>query len=352
MKIVNFSNQLKHKEIMHFFVKLNLLIQSGVSLLQALKILQANTCSTRVSQFSHQLTLAIEQGLSLSLALNQHAPWLDKSTYSLIRNAEQTGRLEQALTTINLRNESQQKLKQQLRKALTYPSLLLFSTFIIVGLLMTLVVPQFQEFYQGFSQPLPELTKTVINASEWLANHWQLIFLCLLLCCGSCYLLIKKNTIARLTWQRSLLRLPLIKEIISLKECSNLYLLLQSYLESGIPLIEAISACQQATNHLLLLNSLRKSQTLIIQGFSFSKSLSFCRVINKEDKQLIAIAEESGRLPELLGRLTQQHQQQVESLTTQLCTLAEPIALILISIVITVILIAIYLPIFRMGMVL
>ncbi len=223
------------------------MVQSNISLLQAIRLLAQTTNSTKVSHFCYGIAKIIEQGRSFSDALTEQATWLDRASLSLIQNAEQTGHLEQTLLAINERNQRKRLLQQQLRKALTYPSVLLLSTLLITGLLIIVVVPQFQEFYQGFGQQLPSLTQQVINLASWLKTSWSLLLVMATALLAISYYLIKTQHFAQAFWQGLLSYLPIIGMLINLKECSNVYTLLNAYLEAGIPLLDALNACRVAS---------------------------------------------------------------------------------------------------------
>lgn len=343
--------KIKPTNITELFVQLSTLLNAGINLLQALNMLKNSHDKKSIRLMLAHIIDSINQGNSFTIAIAQYKGYFSQTIISLIETAEKTGALEPTLVQIVQQREQRESCIKQLKKALIYPCILLSTAIIITLLLLTMVVPQFQSFYDNFNQKLPLVTQLLIQLSGACRHYggWMILFGVIIIL--SLIFSIKKNKWFRKKVDSLLLHIPLVKTMIRLTLCIQTYTLLALHIQSGLSLVEGLNACVQGCHNQLFARYLMQAKQLIQRGYSLAVSINGHPFLSATDKQLLYIAEQAGQLDVICQKLSQQHSQSLYTVASQISSLIEPLILIVLGLVISMILLAIYLPIFRMGMV-
>ena len=267
----------------------------------------------------------------------------------MIAAGESCDQLDTVLLQLIHQQEQQRHLKNKITKAVFYPACVFaLSIIICIGLLL-FVVPQFSAIYSSFGGQLPVMTRALITCSHALSNH-GLLYASLLCAIGfAAQKIFRKNT---RYFSRLLLRLPMLRSLIITQFIAEWGRILSMTLSSGLPLITALSTACHSTRFAILQSQLQAVREAVIAGKSLHRALNACPYFPDTVKQMIAIAENADALDAMMGKIALRYHQMLEDQLERLSKLLEPVMMIGVASVVAGIIIALYLPIFRMGSVL
>lgn len=340
---------IRKREINLFLQQLTHLITAHLSILQAIKTIQSGNKNSYFQSLLQDIEKFIFEGNMLCDALNKHPAYFNTMICELIRLGELSGNLEYILKHITEENQKNLVLANKIKKAAFYPCIVIFITAIITFLLLNDVVPEFSDFYQGFSATLPKMTRLLIFISSFIQKSGTLCFSTLLLFYGLSHLLIKRTPVMRSFFSILIFKIPLmgnlIRKIILLRALRSLSLLIHS----GMPILTAIELTSDICLHSIYTAFFKNVLQQIKQGQSIAESLDDPDYIPSLVIELIKTGEAAGQLNLMLDKAVFFYEQEVDQQLNQLQLLIEPILLIILSLVITFILLALYLPIFNIG---
>lgn len=339
------KNQLNEK---NFINQLAQLLSHGHVLVNALTIM-TKSCQNPYQQFSlENITSALSQGNSLASALEEHSCF-SQTTLSLIAIGEHSSQLNSILDAISTHLTQAEKIRQQIKKAMTYPLCIIIVALIVSLGMMFFVLPQFQQTFSSFNAKLPWITSTLITLSQTLKQHmFGIITYCYILYAilrtSIRHLSIVKTHIQMFSW-----KLPVIGRFLYTGCLQQLFTLLNISISSGMTLIASLELATDHLNHPSIRKKLRGCIKNLNQGGSLYQAFELQLKLSPSVLTLIEIAEQSGNLSPVLDQLAQQYQQHIDHKINTLNALLEPAIILLLSIVIGGIVIAMYLPIFEIG---
>ena len=325
------------------------LIKAGLPLLQALDIVAAGSEHPRVRQLLSTLQNRVASGGSFSEALAEHPKHFDQLFISLIGIGEQSGTVDKALARVASCQQRDAAIIRQVKKALTYPLAVLATAVLVTAVLLVKVVPQFAATFADLGAPLPTLTQTGVNLSDlvirqgwlWLATTVATVF-----CCCQ---VIKHKTGARLLYHRLLLRLPVVGILVRDASLSRICRTLATTMGAGLTIVDALRLSATAAGNLFyrqvcldILADVEQGQSL---GFSIRKTGSFPVMIT----QLTHAGEQSGTLDTMLERCADHYEHSVNELLEGLTGMLEPMIMSALGLLVGGLMVAMYLPIFRLG---
>lgn len=341
--------KLNTKQRIDFIRQLQLLLQAGISLSDALSLIAANSHQKIIQTISNTLTEKMKSGLSFSLALAYFSNDFDSTFCKIIAAGEYTGKLDAIFSSWIENQENMLVIKNKLSRALFYPVIVLVTAIIITIGLLLWVIPEFNTLYQNFGAQLPVMTRTLIAISHHLSQHGisYLLFIIVF------FLLIKKimsknkNT---KKWIATLLfRIPLIQSLIITKQIAQWSQLIAVTLSSGIPLIDALAIANQAISQPVLQTQLQQARQSVIEGKSLHRALDDCRYFPAHANMMIAIGEKADALSLMMQKIGFSYQQQLANTLDRLSKMVEPVMMMAVASLISGLVIAMYLPIFKMG---
>ncbi|WP_218813739.1 type II secretion system F family protein [Rickettsiella endosymbiont of Dermanyssus gallinae] len=343
------SKGVKEKELFIFTRQIARLLQAGLPLVQILEILEGNINNLLLKEFVNQLNFCIKNGYSLTEALQKNHPYFSEFHCRLIALRERTSNLDLMLSRIAEHMQKNLKLKAALINALIYPCIVIgVASFVFLALLMG-VVPQFEQIFSEVGAQLPFLTRIVIYLSQFvgsIAVFAALFFLIVTVL----FIFLKKNyPIVAINQDQFLIKIPLLKTVLSEVITARLSRALATALLSGLPLLDALQAIAGMTKNYVYKNAILSSCELIQNGESFYQALFLQKILAPDVLQLIKLGEVSASLAEMLNNVADIYEEKIDYFVNNLSKLAEPLLIIILGVMIGGLMIAMYLPIFKLG---
>jgi type IV pilus assembly protein PilC len=344
--------KIRAQHITQWTQQLALLLEAHLPLAQALQLLAQTQTHGLLRSVTLSIYNEVMSGMPLSHALAAYPLYFDATYRYLIIAAEQSGKLAPILQGLALQQKTQQQLRAQLQKAFTYPSLVLMVGGLVFILLLVWVVPQIASVFSQFDQQLPWFTACILGLAHF-SQYNGIYFLSGFALFGFSIYMMKKYIPG---WNERLdswrWHCPGIGTLLQSAGCVLFANTLATLLAAGIPLISGIPTSLQVLNNRHVQLRLLAAVSLIKQGHSFSYALQQTQLFPQLALQMWHIGEQTGKLSELLQDSANYYQQQLDSLTEQLIQLLEPMLLIVLGILIGSVVIAMYLPLFNLGLVL
>lgn len=343
------SKKITAKDISVFTRQLATMMRSGVPLLQCFDIVGKGHSNPSVTRLLMDIKNDIEVGLSMSAAFSKHPQYFDKLYCNLLSAGEQAGILETLLDRLATYQEKTQAIKSRIKSALFYPISILVAAFIITAVIMIFVVPAFKELFSSFGAELPMPTQIVIKLSDLFVQYWWLIFGTI---GGSVYTLLKlkKNSVAfQNLIDRYMLKAPLFGELMLKSTIARWTRTLATMFAAGVPLVEALDSVGGACGNHVYMLATKKIQAQISEGISLTVAMQNSGIFPNMVIQMISIGEESGALDSMLSKVADFYEAEVDDMVDALSSLMEPLIMAVLGVIIGGLIVAMYLPIFKMG---
>jgi type IV pilus assembly protein PilC len=247
--------------------------------------------------------------------------------------------------------EKMQRLRNRVKKALFYPCVVIVMALIVAYVLLVFVVPQFAELFAGFGAQLPLLTRIIIELSKFLQQFWWLALLCLILPIIGVIFIRRRSEICAKFFDQTILKIPIMGNILKKSIMARLLQTLAITFASGVPLLESLRLSQKVANNAQFHVELGEVYAAVDKGQTLYQSLQMSRLFPNIIVQMVAIGEEAGKLSDMLEKSAEFCQQEVDQLIDRLNQLLEPIVMMVLGIIVGGLVIAMYLPIFKLGMV-
>ena len=325
------------------------MMKAGVPLLQSFDIVGKGHANPSVSKLVMDLRADIETGTSLNQAFRKFPLYFDPLFCNLVGAGEQAGILEDLLTRLAIYKEKTIAIKSKIKSALTYPVSILAVAFLVTAVIMIWVVPAFKEVFTSFGANLPAPTLFVMALSEFFVKWWYIIFGGLF---AAIYFFFR-------AWQRSLqmqrfmdkllLRLPVFGEVIRKATIARWTRTLSTMFAAGVPLVESLDSVGGAAGNAVYLDATRKIQTEVSTGTSLTVAMQNADVFPNMVTQMVSIGEESGSLDAMLGKVADFYEDEVDEAVASLSALMEPAIMVILGVLIGGLVVAMYLPIFKLG---
>jgi type IV pilus assembly protein PilC len=339
------------RDIATFTRQLATMMKAGVPLLQAFDIVGRGSPNPRLTRLILDIRSDVETGTSLSASFRRHPQYFDALYCNLIEAGEAGGILEELLLRLALYQEKMLAIKQKVKSALVYPIAVLVVAFIVVTVIMIFVIPSFKEVFSSFGAELPAPTLVVIWMSEKFVRYWWAIFGVIF---GGGYMFMR-------TWQRSekmqfvmdrlLLRIPVFGELIRKAVIARWTRTLSTMFAAGVPLVEALDSVGGTAGNVIYARATEQIQRDVAAGSALTTSMTSTGVFPNLVLQMAAIGEESGALDDMLAKAAEFYEEEVDEMVKGLSSLLEPIIIVILGTVIGGIVVAMYLPIFKLGQV-
>jgi type IV pilus assembly protein PilC len=334
---------MKEAAQLHLIRQLHSLLKSGLSLLDAIQMMGLNDT---------QKSLANGNSLSYSLSRMGFHPFC----VSLIQTGEATGNLVDSLSQAAIYLDKQIKLQKKIKKALSYPCIVLFVSSLVLVAMFQWVIPSFENMFANFQAELPWPTRLLIQGSHWVQNYSLIVAIALGSLMGLFHLIWKRHTQTQQMVDHMLLKLPIVGSIrrssLLIQWSRNISLLTSR----GVPILEALKQTALHSNDWISFNFCAQINVSLAQGWSLSESIKQISgkslLSQKEQLQLIKVGEVSGDLPQMLANIANQEEDHLDHMIDQLAQSIEPCLMIVMGLIIACLVISLYLPIFEMGQIL
>ncbi len=343
------GKSVKQKDIAVFTRQLATMMKAGVPLLQAFDIVARGSTNPKLTRLLNDIRTDVETGTSLSTAFRKHPLHFDSLYCNLVEAGESGGILEQLLDRLAIYQEKTMALKQKIKSALMYPIAVLVVAFIVLTVIMIFVVPAFEDVFKSFGADLPAPTQLVIAMSKFFVKYWWLIFGLL---GGGGYFFFeswKRSEKMQKTMDRLLLRIPVFGVLINKSVIARWTRTLSTMFAAGVPLVEALDSVGGASGNAVYVEATEQIQKDVSTGSALTTSMQATGVFPTMVLQMTAIGEESGSLDHMLGKAAEFYEDEVDEMVKGLSSLMEPFIIVILGVLIGGIVVAMYLPIFKIG---
>lgn len=340
---------IKPSDIALFSRMLATMMSSGVPLMQSIEIIGQGHENKSMQEMLLAIKADVESGTSLAESLSKYPRHFDDLYISLIQAGENSGMLETLLNEIATYQEKTELLKSKIKKALVYPSAIIVVAFIVTAILMIFVVPQFEDLFQGFGADLPALTKLVITTSQVFQDTWWLIFGGLIGAVMGFVEMKKRSRKLQYLLDRTLLKLPVIGNILLKGAIARFARTFAVMFKAGVPMVEAMTSVAGATGNIVFSEATQVMRDDVSTGTQLNKSMTDTTLFPNIVIQMVAIGEEAGSLDAMLAKVADFYEQEVDDAVDNMTALLEPLIMAFLGVVIGTLVIAMYLPIFKLG---
>ncbi len=337
------------KDIAVFFRQLSTMLAAGVPLVQSFEIIGRGHENAGMRELLLRIKGDVESGVSLADSLAKHPYHFDALVISLVNAGEQAGVLEALLDNIATYKEKTEALKSKIKKALFYPTAVIIVAIIVTAILLIFVVPQFEDLFKNFGADLPAFTRVVVNLSEFMQSYWWLIA-GLLIGMGIGFIEGKKRSrkFCRIL-DRTVLKLPIIGPIMHKAAVARYARTLSTMFAAGVPLVEALESVAGATGNVVYSDAVLQIRDSVATGQQLQFAMAQTGLFPNMVEQMVAIGEESGALDAMLAKVADFFEQEVDDAVDALSSLLEPLIMSILGVLIGGLVVAMYLPIFKMG---
>lgn len=343
------GKSIKAKDIAVFTRQLATMMRAGVPLLQSFDIVARGGTNPRLTRLLLDIRSDVETGTSLSAAFRKHPRYFDALYCNLIEAGEAGGILEQLLARLAMYLEKIIAIKAKIKSALIYPIAVMVVAFIVLTIIMLFVIPSFKSVFTSFGADLPGPTLLVMGMSEFFVTWWYLIFLVIFGGGFMFYQAWRRNEGLQFAMDRLLLRLPVFGELIRKSIIARWTRTLATMFAAGVPLVEALDSVGGTAGNSVYAQATDKIQRDVATGSSLTASMTTTGVFPNMVLQMSAIGEESGALDDMLNRAAEFYEEEVDEMVKGLSSLLEPIIIVFLGTMIGGIVVAMYLPIFKLG---
>jgi type IV pilus assembly protein PilC len=345
------GKKVKDKDITIFTRQLATMMKAGVPLLQAFDISAKGNSNPSMSKLLQDIRADVETGSSLSAAFRKHPLHFDALFCNLVAAGEQAGILEDLLDRLAIYKEKTLALKSKIKSAMFYPVAVIIVAVVIVSIIMVFVIPAFKDVFTSFGADLPAPTLIVMGISDFMRSYWYILFGAI---GGIIYFFIqawRRSPEIQKSIDRSLLKVPVFGEIIRKATIARWTRTLGTMFAAGVPLVEALDSVGGASGNAVYTEATKRIQSQVSTGTSLTVAMQEAGVFPPLVTQLVSIGEESGSLEHMLSKVADFFEAEVDDAVAAMSSLIEPILIVFLGVIIGGIVIAMYLPIFKMGQV-
>lgn len=344
-KEITIGNPVKLKDFVIFLRQFSTLIKAGVSIVDTMNILANQTSSKPLKNALLEVEVDLREGISLSAATAKHKRIFTTLFTNMVRVGEVGGNLDDTLENLADYYEKQNKTRQKVKSAMAYPSVIAIVAIAVVIFLLVSVVPTFVDMFADFGAELPAITKFVLNASVFMQKFWWLVILFLILL-FLFFMVIKQRKDTRYYLDFLLLKMPIFGTLMQKAVLARMTRTLASMLSSSVPILQALAVVETIVENEVIAEVIKQSRKSLEQGKSMTEPMKKHWVFPPLITHMIAIGESTGSLDEMLGKVADFYEDDVENTTDQLKSLIEPLMIVFLSSIVGTIVTAILVPMF------
>jgi len=337
------------KDIAVFARQLATMMTAGVPLVQAFEIVGRGHENPAMQELIMTVKSDVESGNSLADALAKHPLQFDDLFCNLVHAGEQAGILETLLDKIATYKEKVEAIKSKIKKALFYPAAIVVVSFIITAILLIFVIPQFKSMFEGFGADLPALTLMVVKASELFQEYWWAIFGAIAAAIYAIIEMKKRSKKFNIMLDHMVLKLPIIGDIVTKATIARFARTLSTMFAAGMPLVEALETVADAAGNVVYGGAILQMRDEVSTGTQMNVSMKQSGLFPNMVVQMLAIGEETGAVDTMLAKVADFYEEEVDTMVDGLSSLLEPLIMAILGVLIGGLVIAMYLPIFKMG---
>jgi type IV pilus assembly protein PilC len=343
------GKKITEKDITIFTRQLAVMMRAGVPLLQAFDIVGRGHANPSVGRLLLDIKTDVETGSSLSQAFRKYPKYFDALFCNLVGAGEAAGILDALLDRLATYKEKILAIKGKIKSALFYPVAVLVVAFVVVAVIMIFVIPVFRDLFKSFGADLPGPTLVVMAVSDFFVHNWFFLFAGIGGAIYGFFFAWKRSKAMQRTMDRLFLRLPVFGDVIRKAAIARWCRTLSTMFAAGVPLVESLDSVAGAAGNYVYYEATKKIQGEVSTGTGLTAAMTNTGVFPNMALQMCAIGEESGSLDQMLGKVADFFEQEVDEAVDALSSLMEPMIMVVLGLLIGTIVVAMYLPIFKMG---
>ncbi len=336
-------------DIAIFSRQLATMLAAGIPLVQSFEIVGTGHENAAMQKLIMAIKADVEGGSALAEALAKHPLHFDDLFINLVEAGEQAGALETLLDKIATYKEKTEALKKKIKKALTYPAAVLVVAFVVTTILLIFVIPAFEDLFQGFGADLPTFTRMVIDLSVFVRAKGIYLAIMLGAAIGGFFYFKKRSRKMREFLDRMSLKIPVIGPILQKAAIARYARTLSTMFAAGVPLVEALESVAGATGNIVYENGVLEMRDEVSTGQRLQQSMENTGLFPNMVIQMIAVGEESGSLDDMSAKVADFYEEDVDNAVDNLSSLLEPMIMAILGVLVGGLVVAMYLPIFKMG---
>jgi type IV pilus assembly protein PilC len=345
------GRKITEKDLALFSRQLSTMLKAGVPLMQAFDIVGRGHANPSMARLMNDIRMDVETGTNLNGAFRKYPLYFDPLFCNLVAAGEQAGILETLLDRLATYQEKTIALKGKIKKALFYPIAIIMVAILVTAVIMIFVIPSFKSVFTSFGADLPAPTLVVIAMSDFFVSYWYIVFGLLF---GGIYFLMqawRRSPKVQKVVDKALLKLPVLGEMLQKAAIARWSRTLATTFAAGVPLVEALDSVGPSAGNYVYKEATKQIQTEVNIGTSLAQSMQNTGVFPNMAIQMTSIGEESGSLDSMLSKVADYYEREVDETVDALSSLMEPMIMVVLGVVIGGIVIAIYMPIFKLGQV-
>lgn len=343
------DKKISDKDITLFTRQLATMLKAGVSLLQSFDMIAKGHTNPAATKLINDIRASVEMGSSLSLSFSKFPTHFDPLFCNLIHAGEQAGILEDLLMRLAIYKEKTLAMKSKIKSALFYPMSIMVVAFVATAVIMIWVVPSFKDVFKSFGATLPTPTLFIIAISDFFVQYCYILFASIFAGLYGFFRAWKRSVKIQRYMDVMTLKIPIFGTVIRKAIISRWARTLATMFAAGVPLVESLESVAGAAGNTLYFDATRNIQTEISTGTSLTIAIQNTAVFPAMAMQMIAIGEESGSLDHMLNKIADFYEEEVDQAIASLSTLMEPVIMVILGLLIGGLVIAMYLPIFKLG---
>jgi type IV pilus assembly protein PilC len=345
------GRKIKEKDVTFFTRQLATMLKAGVPLLQAFEIVARGHSNARFARLMLDIKGRIESGSSLSQAFRDHPAQFDALYCNLVSAGETSGMLDGILDRLATYKEKILALKAKIKSALFYPVAVITVAIVVTWVIMVFVIPSFKKVFTSFGANLPAPTLFVMAISDFFVAYWWLMLGVIFASLFTFFLLLRRSETFRYAVDRIKLKIPIVGPIVEKATIARWTRTLATMFAAGVPLVESLDAVAGASGNAVFVEGTHKVQNEVSTGTSLTNAMHNTGLFPSMVLQMTQIGEESGALDNMLSKVAEFYEREVDDAVGALTSLLEPVIIVFLGVVIGGLVVAMYLPIFKLGQV-
>ena len=329
--------------------QLGTMLGSGIPMTEALRAMIEQAEDRRSETMFREIRERVNQGAGFADALADHPALFSELYVNMVRAGEASGNIDVVLTRLADYLQAQRTLRRKVVSAMTYPVMMIGLGILVVTALMTWVVPKITSMLEDTGQALPMPTQILVAVSDVFKNYWWLMFLGIALISFIFERIHKSSEHGRLVIDRSLLRLPIVGDVLLKQSVARFTHTLSTLLQSGVPAVQSLEITSNVVQNRVISDATEFIRSRIVEGTDFATPLKQTGVFPSVVGYMVAVGEQSGELEEMLDRIAQAYDEEIEIATDRMTSVLEPIMIICLAVVVGYIVVSIVLPILQVG---
>jgi type IV pilus assembly protein PilC len=343
------GGRVSDKDITLFTRQLATMMKAGVPLLQSFEIVSKGASNPAVGKLLSEIKTEVETGSSLAAAFRKYPLYFDALFCNLVQAGEQAGILESLLDRLASYKEKILAIKSKIKSALFYPVSIVAVAIIITAVIMIFVIPAFKSVFSSFGADLPAPTLLVMSISDWFVAYWYIIFPVMIGAIWGFMETWKRSVPVQIFMDRLMLKLPIFGDLVKKSSIARWTRTLSTMFAAGVPLVEALDSVGGAAGNYVYQKATKQIQSEVATGTSLNAAMANVNVFPSMVIQMCAIGEETGALDAMLSKVADFYEAEVDDAVEALSSLMEPIIMVVLGTLIGGMVVAMYLPIFKLG---